>query len=173
MRFSTRAIRMGQRPDATTGSIIVPVYQTVNFVFDDVGRLSIDSRRLHFSGSKFAFTLADVGEPALVSQTWNSIAYLYATLAVVLMMVPIYLLYAAIGQVSRLWWSVPALPVLLILGVLIGRATKWMRVTGINSDGTACTCYFADGGAMGWGGMLGGTRRLLDSARSCLTSASS
>ncbi len=38
MRFSTRAIRMGQRPDATTGSIIVPVYQTVNFVFDDVGR---------------------------------------------------------------------------------------------------------------------------------------
>ncbi|MGQ9648863.1 MAG: trans-sulfuration enzyme family protein [Phycisphaerae bacterium] len=38
MRFSTRAIRIGQQPDATTGSIIVPVYQTVNFVFDDVGR---------------------------------------------------------------------------------------------------------------------------------------
>ncbi len=38
MRFSTRAIRIGQQPDATTGSINVPVYQTVNFVFDDVGR---------------------------------------------------------------------------------------------------------------------------------------
>lgn len=29
---------MGQRPDPATGSVIVPVYQTVNYVFDDVGR---------------------------------------------------------------------------------------------------------------------------------------
>ena len=38
MKFSTKAIRAGQQPDAGTGSVIVPVYQTVNFVFDDVGR---------------------------------------------------------------------------------------------------------------------------------------
>jgi cystathionine beta-lyase/cystathionine gamma-synthase len=38
MRFATKAIRIGQPPDATTGSIVVPVYQTVNYVFDDVGR---------------------------------------------------------------------------------------------------------------------------------------
>jgi len=38
MRFSTKAIRVGQQPDPATGSIIVPVYQTVNFVFDDIGR---------------------------------------------------------------------------------------------------------------------------------------
>jgi cystathionine beta-lyase/cystathionine gamma-synthase len=38
MRFSTKAIRVGQQPDPATGSIVVPVYQTVNFVFDDVGR---------------------------------------------------------------------------------------------------------------------------------------
>lgn len=38
MRFSTRAIRVGQQPDPATGSIIMPVYQAVNFVFDDVGR---------------------------------------------------------------------------------------------------------------------------------------
>jgi cystathionine beta-lyase/cystathionine gamma-synthase len=38
MRFSTKAIRVGQQPDPTTGSIIVPVYQTVNFTFHDVGR---------------------------------------------------------------------------------------------------------------------------------------
>lgn len=37
MRFSTKAIRAGQQPDATTGSIVPPVYQAVNFVFDDVG----------------------------------------------------------------------------------------------------------------------------------------
>jgi cystathionine gamma-lyase len=38
MRFSTKAIRIGQQPDPATGSIAVPVYQTVNFVFDDVSR---------------------------------------------------------------------------------------------------------------------------------------
>jgi len=38
MRFSTKAIRVGQQPDPTTGSIATPVYQAVNFVFDDVGR---------------------------------------------------------------------------------------------------------------------------------------
>lgn len=38
MRFATKAIREGQPPDPATGSIIAPVYQTVNFVFDDIGK---------------------------------------------------------------------------------------------------------------------------------------
>jgi cystathionine beta-lyase/cystathionine gamma-synthase len=38
MRFSTRAIRVGQPPDPATGSIVVPVYQTVNYLFDDIAR---------------------------------------------------------------------------------------------------------------------------------------
>ena len=38
MRFATKAIRVGQPPDPATGSIIVPVYQTVNFVFDGIGK---------------------------------------------------------------------------------------------------------------------------------------
>jgi cystathionine beta-lyase/cystathionine gamma-synthase len=38
VKFATKAIRAGQRPDPASGSVIVPIYQTVNFVFDDVGR---------------------------------------------------------------------------------------------------------------------------------------
>ena len=38
MRLATKAIRVGQNPDPATGSIAVPVYQTVNFVFDDVAK---------------------------------------------------------------------------------------------------------------------------------------
>lgn len=38
MRFETRAIRSGQDPDPTTGSVNVPIYQTANFVFRDVGK---------------------------------------------------------------------------------------------------------------------------------------
>jgi cystathionine gamma-lyase len=38
MKFATKAIRVGQAPDPHTGSIAVPVYQTANFIFDDVGQ---------------------------------------------------------------------------------------------------------------------------------------
>jgi cystathionine beta-lyase/cystathionine gamma-synthase len=38
MRFSTRAIRAGQDPEKTTNSITVPIYQTVNFAFEDIGK---------------------------------------------------------------------------------------------------------------------------------------
>jgi cystathionine beta-lyase/cystathionine gamma-synthase len=38
MRFETIAIHAGDRPDATTGAITVPIYQTSTFVFEDVGK---------------------------------------------------------------------------------------------------------------------------------------
>ena len=38
MKFSTRAIRVGQEPDPATGAIITPIYQSVNYVFSDVGK---------------------------------------------------------------------------------------------------------------------------------------
>ena len=37
-RFETRAIHVGQEPDAATGATIVPVYQTVTFTQDEVGK---------------------------------------------------------------------------------------------------------------------------------------
>jgi len=36
MRFETIAIHAGDRPDATTGAISVPLYQTSTFVFEDL-----------------------------------------------------------------------------------------------------------------------------------------
>jgi cystathionine beta-lyase/cystathionine gamma-synthase len=38
MRFETIAIHAGDRPDAATGAISVPIYQTSTFVFEDVGK---------------------------------------------------------------------------------------------------------------------------------------
>jgi cystathionine gamma-lyase len=38
MNFSTKAIRVGQDPEKATGSIAVPIYQTVNFAFQDIGK---------------------------------------------------------------------------------------------------------------------------------------
>lgn len=36
--FSTRAIHAGQPPDPTTGSVIVPIYQTSTYVHDELGK---------------------------------------------------------------------------------------------------------------------------------------
>ena len=38
MRFETIAIHAGDRPDAATGAVSVPIYQTSTFVFEDVGK---------------------------------------------------------------------------------------------------------------------------------------
>jgi len=38
LNFETLAIHAGERPDATTGAISVPIYQTSTFVFEDVGK---------------------------------------------------------------------------------------------------------------------------------------
>ncbi len=38
MRFETIAIHAGERPDAKTGAVSVPIYQTSTFVFADVGK---------------------------------------------------------------------------------------------------------------------------------------
>jgi cystathionine beta-lyase/cystathionine gamma-synthase len=38
MRFETLAIHAGDRPDAATGAVSVPIYQTSTFVFEDVGK---------------------------------------------------------------------------------------------------------------------------------------
>jgi len=38
MRFETIAIHAGHRPDAATGAVSVPIYQTSTFVFEDVGK---------------------------------------------------------------------------------------------------------------------------------------
>ena len=38
MRFDTRVVRGGVRPDPTTGAIVPPIYQTATYVLEEVGR---------------------------------------------------------------------------------------------------------------------------------------
>lgn len=38
MKFSTKAIHSGQEPDKETGAVIVPIYQTSTFVFEEPGK---------------------------------------------------------------------------------------------------------------------------------------
>ena len=38
MKFDTKAVHAGIRPDPTTGSIVPPIYQTATYVLEEVGR---------------------------------------------------------------------------------------------------------------------------------------
>lgn len=38
MKFSTKVVRAGLKPDPTTGSIVPPIYQTATFVLDEIGK---------------------------------------------------------------------------------------------------------------------------------------
>lgn len=38
MKFSTKAIHVGQEPDPTTGAVIVPIYQTSTYVQEELGK---------------------------------------------------------------------------------------------------------------------------------------
>src|SRR5277367_6400979 len=38
MGFSTNAIHVGQEPDPSTGAVVLPIYQTSTYVYDEVGK---------------------------------------------------------------------------------------------------------------------------------------
>ena len=38
MKFDTKVIRSGIKPDFTTGAIVPPIYQTATYVLDEVGK---------------------------------------------------------------------------------------------------------------------------------------
>jgi cystathionine beta-lyase/cystathionine gamma-synthase len=40
MHFATKAIRVGQAPDNATRAVVVPIHQSVNFAFDEIGKHS-------------------------------------------------------------------------------------------------------------------------------------
>ncbi len=38
MKFDTKVVRAGIRPDPTTGAVVPPIYVTATYVLDEVGK---------------------------------------------------------------------------------------------------------------------------------------
>ncbi len=138
-------------------------------VFDDRGALTAEGEHLGFRGQKCTISLRVLDRPTLVSQTWNSIACLWVAIATVAVLA---LFYMAFGGPSSPWLVVVLFVVFAGFGIVIGRSTKWVQVKGIDDGGASVTYCFADGRAMGWSGIFGGTRALQVSLDSCLTGKS-
>jgi cystathionine beta-lyase/cystathionine gamma-synthase len=62
MRFETIAIHAGDRPDAATGAVSVPIYQTSTFAFEDVGKTKgwVYSRRANPTRKVLEDTIAQL-----------------------------------------------------------------------------------------------------------------
>jgi len=58
LKFNTRAIHAGQKPDPTTGAHVTPIYQTSTFVFKDV-----DQGARRFAGEEAGYIYTRLGNP--------------------------------------------------------------------------------------------------------------
>lgn len=125
-------------------------------IFDDRGTLQLNAGSLRFSGKKNVIDIDDVVEADLVSQRINWVTYLIVNVVLI-----VYLAFIGIGLG-------PALVLLVIsnaVGILIGKSTKWVLVRYRDHSGQLREAYFADATALGWGGLLGGTRKLCEAIK--------
>jgi len=74
MRFETRAIRVGQEPDPTTGAVIVPIYATSNFV-----RPTIEHPEKGYTYSRIGNPTRAAAEQCLASLENAKYALLFAS----------------------------------------------------------------------------------------------
>jgi len=124
-------------------------------VLDDKGRLEISGDELRFWGrrSNIALPKSSIKGIALVRQEINWGTYLLINL--------FFIAYYYIADIS-LTSLVSVLVVGNVLGLLVNYNTQWVKVDYLNAKQQAASRYFADGGWLGWSGIFGGTRRLME-----------
>jgi hypothetical protein len=124
-------------------------------VLDDKGRLGITATELRFKGKRNNFVIPkeNIRELSLVRQEINWGTYLLINL--------FFLVYYQIVDLS---W-IALVSVLVFgngIGLLVSYNTHWVKMDYLDAKGQEASKYFADGGFLGWSGLLGGTTRLLN-----------
>jgi hypothetical protein len=124
-------------------------------VLDDKGRLEITEAELRFFGKRNNFVLqkASIRGFSFIRQELNRGTYVLVNL--------FFLAYYQIADLSLL----ALVSVVVIgngLGLLVNYNTHWVKIDYVDSKQQLSSRYFADGGFLGWSGLLGGTKRLLE-----------
>lgn len=125
-------------------------------MFDDKGLLELFPQEAIFQGSKGSIECRQVQEVRLVRQAFPWLSF-FLTNALMLAMV-------FGGMLTYLTPRNPATYVMFgflnVLLILVMGPTKWVEVVHQSAAGKPQRSYFADGSALGWGKLLGGTDRL-------------
>jgi hypothetical protein len=121
-------------------------------VYEDKGTLEIGDTDIRFSSNKkeIIFDSSRIRDVSMARQSIPWKVYLIIDL------IALPLLVCGLG-------IVPAMLLLLFYnaaGFLVGYSTRWVLVEYLDAEDNQQKAYFAQGSLLGWGGFLGGTKRL-------------
>ena len=139
------------------------------FVYDDIGSIVVCANRIEFHGQQARLVISPVDGLNLKRQSWNWVMYLVALLA----MSPIYAAWwylLAFFVVSPGKYLILGLLALVVVAWVLGGSVIWVVAAGRDDGGRPIRVWFASGLHRGWGGIFGGTRRLLQGMRQALES---
>ena len=134
---------------------------------DDCGRLEISSSELTFLGAKQRLQMRDIRTVALTRQNLPWLMYLVVNV----LMSPCcaltaYLIYQDWSERTEFSVQIALVSLVVIylvsnvLVTLINVNTSWVLVEYADMDNQTQQAYFMDASGFGWGGFLGGTRRM-------------
>jgi hypothetical protein len=121
-------------------------------VFDDQGSLDVSEDSFEFRGRKLKFVVQRILRVTLTSQRIPWTTYLILNVVV--------FAFLLLSSRTSLEVTIVLLAVANLFGLLIGKCTRWVEVEYEGESEEPQRAYFADGSALGWGGIFGGTRRL-------------
>lgn len=126
-------------------------------VFSDRGWLEASPDLMNFSGNKEHFDMGQITSVSLVRQKF---AWGNSLITLVFIGVWLYTLQLRSYRGSS---TTPIVAIAaFVFGTAVSLSTRWVRVEYTDEMGVQQVAFFADGSALGWGGILGGTRRLYD-----------
>jgi hypothetical protein len=134
-------------------------------VFDDRGPLEISGSGLQYKGKHYGVAATQILSVKLTRQSIAWVSFLIANALIVA-----YFLYLSPNRDQPVF-LVSILIIANLFGLSVGMGTKWIQVEYEDASGQAHTAYFADGSALGWGGIFGGTSKLYHALRQGAISA--
>jgi hypothetical protein len=133
-------------------------------VFSDRGSLDVWADEISYRGRKFRFAMPKIFGVSIIRQQIPWVSYAIANVAALPCFVVAYFIGMFTGDLFIGVLAAVLMGALIIgsnlLGLLIARSTKWIFVEFQDESNQFRDAYLADGSLLGWGGLLGGTKRL-------------
>lgn len=125
-------------------------------VFEDRGALQVTPSGMTFTGRAGPLQIDGVRRVSLTRQRMPWFIYLIAAVIIVVFA-------AVLSELSEvpLWIVLVAAAIGYVWSAGLQAITPWVVVEYTDRHGDVRRAYFADGSALGWGGLFGGTKRML------------
>ena len=129
--------------------------------FNEKGSLRIETNLLYFRGKKTKISIAKIRKISITRQRLSWISMLIVNVLVGACLAALkFQLPPGFMPTQFVVFSILILLYFNAFAILVSYNTKWIRIEYGNEPDPARLVYFADGSWLGWGGILGGTRKI-------------